>query len=120
MALTKEQNEADLTRVGSDTPMGKLLRNYWHPIASATDLDVKATKKVKILGEELVLYRDLSGKLGLIDWQCPHRNVSMEYGIPEEDGLRCPYHGWKFDSQGNCTEQPAEPDESTFKDKICY
>lgn len=115
--LTKEANER-LTRVGPGTPMGNLLRRYWHPVAASAELP-KGTKKVRILGEDLVVYRDKSGNVGLVDWQCPHRNASMEYGIPEENGLRCPYHGWLFNHHGTCLEQPAEPAESTFKNRIC-
>ena len=115
--LTKEVNER-LTRVGPGTPMGNLLRRYWFPIAGAAQLDVDPVKKVRLLGEDLVLYRDQSGTLGLIDEPCPHRRVSMEYGIPEQEGLRCPYHGWLFNYEGRCTEQPAEPWNSTFKDRV--
>lgn len=115
--ISKENNER-LTQVGPGTPMGNLLRRYWHPVAATSELK-EVTKKVRILGEDLVLYRDLSGNLGLIEEQCPHRRASMAYGIPEENGLRCPYHGWLFDNTGQCLEQPAEPAESTFKDRIC-
>lgn len=115
--ISKEANEA-LTRVGPGTPMGNLLRRYWHPVAASAELP-KGTKKVRILGEDLVVYRDTSGNVGLVDWQCPHRKASMEYGIPEENGLRCPYHGWLFKEDGACLEQPAEPAESTFKNRIC-
>ncbi|MEK7216980.1 MAG: aromatic ring-hydroxylating dioxygenase subunit alpha [Chloroflexota bacterium] len=115
--LSKELNER-LTRVGPGTPMGELMRRYWHPVAAAVELDENPVKKVRLLGEDLVLYRDRSGNLGLIDEPCPHRRVSMEYGIPEEEGLRCPYHGWLFNHTGQCTEQPAEPWNSTFKDRV--
>ena len=115
--LSKEVNER-LTRVGPGTPMGNLLRRYWFPIAGLAELDENSVKKVRLLCEDLVLYRDRSGNLGLIDEPCPHRRVSMEYGIPEERGLRCPYHGWLFDETGRCTEQPAEPWNSTFKDRV--
>ena len=97
--LSKEVNER-LTRVGPGTPMGNLLRRYWFPVAGLAELDENPVKKVRLLCEDLVLYRDRSGKLGLIDEPCPHRRVSMEYGIPEERGLRCPYHGWMFDETG--------------------
>jgi len=115
--LSKELNET-LTRVGPGTPMGNLMRRYWHPIAGAVELDENPVKKVRLLGEDLVLYRDRSGNLGLIDEPCPHRRVSMEYGIPEQEGLRCPYHGWRFNHEGRCLEQPAEPWDSTFKDRV--
>jgi 5,5'-dehydrodivanillate O-demethylase len=115
--LTKEQNEK-LTQVGPGTPMGTLLRRYWYPIAASSELDPSPTKKIKLLGEDLVLYRNKKGELGLIGERCPHRGVSLVYGIPEEEGLRCQYHGWCFDHKGNCTEQPNEPETSSFKDRI--
>ncbi|MCY9695462.1 aromatic ring-hydroxylating dioxygenase subunit alpha [Paenibacillus alginolyticus] len=115
--LTQEQNET-LIRVGKGTPVGTLLRRYWFPIAASSELTKSGTKKVKILGEDLVLYRDKSEKLGLVQERCPHRGVSLVYGIPEEDGIRCQYHGWCFNHQGACTEQPNEPEHSTFKDRI--
>jgi len=112
------QDNERLTRVGPGTPMGELLRRYWYPIGGSEELKHHGTKRVKILGESLVLYRDRKGRLGLIDETCPHRRVSLFFGIPEEDGLRCPYHGWKFSAEGRCLEQPAEPPGSTFKDRI--
>ena len=118
--LTREQNER-LTQVGPGTPMGELMRRYWHPVAAAGELDDRPTKAVKILGEELVLYRDKSGTLGLIERFCPHRRVDLSYGIPEENGLRCMYHGWMMDETGQCIEQPFEetvhPD-GRFKEKV--
>jgi 5,5'-dehydrodivanillate O-demethylase len=114
--LTAEEN-IQLTRVGSGTPMGELLRRYWQPIAAVSEMNERWTKRVKLLGESLVLYKDRTGAFGLIAEQCPHRNVSLAYGIPEADGLRCPYHGWKFSATGACIEQPNEPEGSTFKDK---
>ena len=115
--LSKELNEK-LTGVGPGTPGGNLLRYYWHPVAGSVELDENPVKKVRVLGEDLVLYRDRSGNLGLIDEPCPHRRVSLEYGIPEAEGLRCPYHGWVFNHEGRCLEQPAEPWDSTFKDRV--
>jgi 5,5'-dehydrodivanillate O-demethylase len=97
--------------------MGALMRRYWHPVGGVDEMRERWTKRVKILGEELVLFRDRSGKFGLITEQCPHRRASLAYGIPTEDGIRCPYHGWKFDRAGSCLEQPNEPEGSTFKDK---
>ena len=118
--LTVEEN-ALLTSVGRGTPMGGLLRRYWHPIAAAAQMDERPTLAVKLLGEEMVLYRDRSGTLGLIDRLCPHRRVDLSYGIPEEHGLRCMYHGWMFDETGQCIEQPFEetvhPD-GRFKEKV--
>jgi 5,5'-dehydrodivanillate O-demethylase len=107
MAITQEDNER-LTRVGPGTPGGELLRRYWWPVAAASELDERPVKSVRLLGEDLTLYRDLSGRIGLVAERCPHRGASLSYGIPLEDGIRCPYHGWCFDSRGSCTEQPNE------------
>ena len=101
--------------------MGELMRRYWHPIAAVPDLNERPTKSVRLLGEDLVLYRDKSGTYGLIDRFCPHRRVDLSYGIPEEHGLRCMYHGWMMDETGQCIEQPFEetvhPD-GRFKEKV--
>ncbi len=117
--LTAEQNEK-LTSVVAGTPMGELMRRYWHPVAATAELEDKPTKAVRIMGEDLVLYKDNSGKYGLVDRYCPHRRVDLSYGIPEEHGLRCMYHGWMFDESGACIEQPFEetvhPD-GRFKEK---
>jgi len=116
--LTREENEL-LTRVGRGTPCGKLLRRYWHPVAAAGEFsEEKPIKPVKILEEELVVYRDKQGKYGLVGERCPHRLASLAYGRVDDEGIRCPYHGWKFDSTGKCLEQPAEPEGSTFNDRI--
>jgi 5,5'-dehydrodivanillate O-demethylase len=118
--LSQEQNER-MTQVGRGTPTGEMLRRYWHPIAAVSQLKDRDTFPVKLLGEELVLYRDLSGTVGLITARCPHRSMSLVYGIPAKCGLRCPYHGWLFDETGQCIEQPYEDTENpegNFKDKI--
>ena len=115
--LTAQDNDL-LTQVGPGTRMGALQRRYWHPIAAAEEMADQWTKRVRLLGEDLVLYKDRTGKLGLIEEQCPHRRASMAYGIPEADGIRCPYHGWKFDGSGTCLDQPNEPEGSNFKDKV--
>jgi 5,5'-dehydrodivanillate O-demethylase len=105
--LSAQENEL-ITRVGKGTPMGELMRRYWHPIAAAAELDDRPTKAVRLLGEDLVLYKDRSGTIGLLDLLCAHRRVDLSYGIPEEHGLRCMYHGWLYDETGQCTEQPFE------------
>ena len=106
--MTKEQNEL-FTRVGPGTPMGELLRRYWHPIGAATEFDdARRTKPVRLLGEDLVLYKDLSGHYGLIGRHCPHRRADFTHGIAEECGIRCHYHGWMFGADGECLEQPYE------------
>jgi 5,5'-dehydrodivanillate O-demethylase len=115
--ISSEENDL-LTRVGPGTPMGDLQRRYWHPIGGVEEMADRWTKRVRLLGEDLVLYKDRSGTLGLIGEQCPHRRASLSYGIPCDDGIRCPYHGWKFDATGACVEQPNEPAGSTFKDKV--
>jgi 5,5'-dehydrodivanillate O-demethylase oxygenase subunit len=118
--LTREQNER-LTRIGPGTPMGGLLRRYWHPIATSAEMARQATKVVRILGEELVLYADRAGRLGLVGRYCAHRRADLVYGIPDDLGLRCPYHGWCYDATGQCVEQPFEqtlhPD-SRFKARV--
>src|ERR1700761_111810 len=119
--LTAEEN-ALLTQIGPGTPMGELQRRYWHPVGAVAEMRPSSgsgwTKRVRLLGEDLVLFKDRTGKLGLIGEFCPHRRASMAYGIPTEDGIRCPYHGWKFDGAGHCLEQPNEPEGSNFKDKV--
>ncbi len=116
--LTTEENEL-LTRVGRGTAAGELLRRYWHPVAAAGELtEEKPIRAVKILGEELIVYRDKKGNYGLVGEHCPHRSASLTYGRVDEEGIRCPYHGWKFDKTGKCLEQPAEPLDSTLKDRI--
>lgn len=118
--LTAEENER-LTTVAAGTPMGELMRRYWHPIAASSQLASHGTKAVRILGEDLVLYRDRSGQVGLVGDRCPHRNAGMIYGVPEQHGLRCAYHGWCYDASGRCTDQPYEQTEdpsSSFKDRI--
>jgi 5,5'-dehydrodivanillate O-demethylase len=116
--LTKEENEM-LTSVGRGTPCGELLRRYWMPIACAGELtDDKPIKASRLLGEDLVVYRDKSGRYGVVGEQCPHRKASLAFGRVDDEGIRCPYHGWKFDCTGRCLEQPAEPESGGFKEKI--
>lgn len=109
MVLTKEENDL-LTQVGPGTPAGELLRRYWHPIAVACEVtDDDPTKFVRFLGEDLVLWKGRTGEVGLIQDHCPHRGASLRYGRVEQRGIACAYHGWLFDTQGNCLECPAEP-----------
>ena len=116
--LTAEQNEL-LTRVGPGTPCGELMRRYWHPIAAGSELEApRWNKRVRVLGENLVLFKDREGRLGLITEQCPHRHASLAFGIPTKDGIRCPYHGWEFGLDGQCLAQPNEPEKSAFRHKI--
>ncbi len=109
--LTEQQN-ARLTQVGKGTPGGELLRRYWWPVACSGAVEPEAVVPVRLLGEDLALYRTESGKLGLVGDRCAHRGVSLVYGIPEEGGIRCSYHGWRYDATGKCTDMPGEPPEA--------
>ena len=116
--LSQEENEL-LTRIGPGTLMGDLMREYWMPSMMSSELVSDGIPvRLKLLGEELIAFRDTSGKVGVIANSCPHRGASMFYGRNEEDGLRCIYHGWKFDTEGNCIDMPSEPPESRFMDKV--
>ncbi len=118
--LSKEENEF-LTQVGPGTPAGALLRRYWQPVATVSDLTTeKPKKRLKVLGEDLVLFRDGNGRYGLVGEHCSHRAASLYYGTVEDDGIRCAYHGWKYDINGKCLEQPFEPKDSAYKDEICH
>src|SRR5207245_8152554 len=111
---TQEENDF-LTRVGPGTPAGELLRRYWLPVSIAQELtEDQPTKFVRILGEDLVLFRDKQGRVGLLSDRCSHRGASLCYGRVEERGIACPYHGWLYDTKGHCLETPAEPPASKF------
>ena len=117
--LSQADNEA-ITRVGPGTPMGELMRRYWQPVllsreAAEPDCD---PVRVRVLGEDLVAFRDTSGRVGLLAEWCPHRLTSLYLGRNEENGIRCVYHGWKFDVNGACVEMPNEPEEYDFKHKV--
>jgi 5,5'-dehydrodivanillate O-demethylase len=118
--LSKEKNRL-LCETGPGTPAGELLRRYWQPIAGVAELEGRATRPVRVMGEDLVLYRDGSGTFGLVDRHCPHRRADMSYGFTEECGLRCNYHGWLFDESGACLHQPFEETahpHARFKEKV--
>jgi phthalate 4,5-dioxygenase len=117
--LSKEDNEK-ITCVGRGTPMGEALRRYWLPACLSEELPENdgAPVRVRLLGEDLVAYRDTSGAIGLMDAYCPHRRAPMFFGRNEECGLRCVYHGWKFDASGACVDMPSEPPDSLFKQKV--
>jgi 5,5'-dehydrodivanillate O-demethylase oxygenase subunit len=104
--LTREQQET-LTRVGPGTPMGDLLRRYWIPVAASSEVRAGTALPVRLLGEDLALFRTTAGALGVLEARCPHRGASLAYGVVDECSLRCPYHGWRFDSAGTCLEIPA-------------
>ena len=107
--LTHEDNET-LVRVGPGTPMGRLMRLHWIPFLRSSDVERDGQPhRVRLLGEDLVAFRDSSGRVGLVDHACPHRGAPMVFGRNEDDGLRCVYHGWKFGTDGRCQEMPAEP-----------
>src|SRR5712672_1339303 len=107
MMLSAEKNRM-LTQVGPGTTMGELLRRYWHPVAAVSEIEKSAIKPVRLMGEDLVVYRDLSGTYGLIARHCRHRAADLAYGYVEQCGLRCHYHGWVYDESGRCVEQPFE------------
>ena len=107
--MTREQNDI-LTRTGPGTPMGTLLRRYWIPFFLSEELSEPdgAPVQVTLLSERLIAFRDTLGRIGLVDEFCAHRRVSLWFGRNEESGLRCAYHGWKYDYSGQCVEVPSE------------
>jgi len=116
--MEQERNNL-LTLTGPGSPAGKVLRQYWIPIALSEELNNnKPLIPIKIMGEDLVLFRNGDNKLGLVDRQCPHRGVDLAFGRLENNGLRCVFHGWCFDTDGQCSEQPGEPEDSTLYQKI--
>jgi 5,5'-dehydrodivanillate O-demethylase len=115
MVLTREENEI-LTRVGPGTPGGELLRRYWMPVAVAAGLTAEEpTRFVRLLGEDLVLFRDTTGRVGLLADRCSHRGASLCYGRVEERGISCPYHGWLYDTSGQILETPPERNEAIMR-----
>jgi phenylpropionate dioxygenase-like ring-hydroxylating dioxygenase large terminal subunit len=121
--MTPEQNKF-ITLSGPATPLGELLRQYWQPVAISEELasndqpGERPLKAIKVLGQDLVLFRDEDGRLGLIDRDCPHRGADLAFGRLEDGGVRCPFHGWLFDVNGACLETPAEPKGSSFCKRI--
>jgi phthalate 4,5-dioxygenase oxygenase subunit len=116
--ISAEQNQY-ITHVGLGTPAGKLMRVYWQPIALSDELQgERPVVPVRVLGQDLVLFRDNENRLGLIDRGCPHRGADLAYGRLEDGGLRCPFHGWLFDVSGQCLETPAEPAGSRLCQRI--
>ena len=111
--------DAELSHVGPDTPCGEYLRRFWQPICFSDELK-DLPHRVKILGEELVVFRDLSGTVGLLELHCPHRGASLEFGLVDAKGIRCCYHGWQFAADGTILETPGEPADSTLKDRLCH
>src|SRR5580704_12783584 len=117
--LKREENER-ITRVGPGTPMGNLMRRYWQPALLSSELPEAdgPPVRVRLLGEDLIAFRGSDGTVGLVDAFCPHRRAPMFFGRNEECGLRCVYHGWKFDASGACVDMPSEPPDSLFKTKV--
>ncbi len=106
--MLDQERSKSLMQVGPGTSMGNVLRRYWTPIAAVAEFDDKNTKAIRLFGENLVLYKDLSGDFGVLDRHCPHRRADLSYGYVEEHGLRCNYHGWLFSADGSCLAQPYE------------
>ena len=117
--LRKDQNDL-LTQTGPGTPMGRLSRCYWIPALLAEELPENNCPpvRVKLLSERLIAFRDTNGRLGLMDEFCAHRGISLWFGRNEDCGLRCPYHGWKYDVTGQCVDMPSEPEQSNFAQKV--
>jgi phenylpropionate dioxygenase-like ring-hydroxylating dioxygenase large terminal subunit len=117
--LSQTDNEI-LVRVGKGTPMGELMRQYWVPALPSAEFPEpdSSPKRMRLLGENLVMFRDSKGEMGCFVEACPHRGASLFFGRNEEEGLRCVYHGWKFDTTGACVDMPSEPAESNFKNKV--
>jgi phenylpropionate dioxygenase-like ring-hydroxylating dioxygenase large terminal subunit len=113
------REDAELTHVGPDTPCGEYMRRFWQPICFSDELKGLPVK-LKILGEELVAFRDGTGAAGLLELHCPHRGTSLEFGLVGAKGIRCCYHGWLFDVDGTILETPGEPATSTLKDRLCH
>jgi phenylpropionate dioxygenase-like ring-hydroxylating dioxygenase large terminal subunit len=111
--------DAEITHVGPGTPCGEYMRRFWQPVCFSDELS-DLPRRVKILGEELVVFRDASGAVGLLELHCPHRGTSLEFGLIDEKGIRCCYHGWLFAADGRILETPGEPADSTLKDRLYH
>lgn len=112
------KEDAELSHVGPGTPCGEYLRRFWQPVCLTSEL-TDLPLAIKIMGEDLVVFRDFRGQIGCLELHCPHRGTSLEYGLVSEQGIRCCYHGWLFDTDGTILETPGEPAESTLKDRLC-
>lgn len=123
--MKAEQNEL-ITRIGPGTPCGKLMRHYWQPVALVDEFDPRLDermlqrplKAVRVLGQDFILFKDNQQRWGLLDRDCPHRNADLSFGRHEGDGVRCPFHGWKFDATGRCMDTPGEPVGSRLCDRV--
>jgi phenylpropionate dioxygenase-like ring-hydroxylating dioxygenase large terminal subunit len=113
------EEDVELTHVGPGTPGGEYFRRFWHPVAFSHELG-DLPVRLRILGEDLVLFRNQSGRVGVLELHCPHRGTSLEFGLVSERGIRCCYHGWLFDVDGRILETPGEPPDSSLKDRLCH
>src|ERR671935_148152 len=118
--MLKREENGLICRVGPGTPMGNFMREYWVPAMLSSELPAPDSDPVRVLllGEKLIAFRDSNGSVGLVANNCPHRGASLYFGRNEECGLRCVYHGWKFDTKGVCVDMPNEPAESNFREKV--
>ena len=113
------KEDEELTHVGPGTPCGEYLRRFWQPVALSAELK-DLPHAIKIMGEELVVFKDRSGRIGLLELHCSHRGTSLEFGLIEETGIRCCYHGWQYDVDGRILDTPGEPPDSTYKERLCH
>jgi phthalate 4,5-dioxygenase len=118
--MLMQQDNETLTRVGRGTPMGELMRRYWVPALLSWELPEPDCPpvEVRLLGEDLVAFRQTDGRVGIVDERCPHRSASLFWGRNEENGIRCVYHGWKYDIEGQCVDMPSEPEATNFASKV--
>jgi phenylpropionate dioxygenase-like ring-hydroxylating dioxygenase large terminal subunit len=118
--MLMQQDNETLTRVGPGTPMGEMMRRYWVPALLSRELPEPDCPpvEVRLLGENLVAFRQTDGRVGIVDSRCPHRSASLFWGRNEEQGIRCVYHGWKFDIDGRCVDMPSEPEATNFRTKV--
>src|SRR5947209_11115360 len=117
--MSKQKDSDDLLRVGAGTAMGEMMREYWIPAVMSSELECDgAPLRLMLLGEKLIAFRDSSGRIGVLDHRCPHRCASMFFGRNEENGIRCAYHGWKFDVDGNCLDMPNIPEDQRFTERV--
>jgi nitrite reductase/ring-hydroxylating ferredoxin subunit len=115
----RPEEDAELTHVGPGTPCGEYLRRFWQPVITSEELQ-DLPRQLRIMGEDLVAFRDQSGAVGLLELHCPHRGTSLEFGLVSQKGIRCCYHGWLFDVDGTILETPGEPPDSTLKDRLYH
>ena len=116
---SRESEDAELTHVGPGTPCGEYMRRFWHPVAMTSQIE-ELPIGLRVLGEDLVLFRDLSGRIGLLHKHCSHRRASLEFGVVAEKGIRCCYHGWLFDIDGRILDVPGEPADSPIPSRLCH